>query len=133
MKLTIKKRILALTLVTCVACGGTREVSAVEIVAHRGASADAPENTLASVKLAWKQHADAVEIDVYLTRDGKIVVIHDKNTKRTTGVDALVVRKSLKELRSLDAGSWKDPASGARSFPRCRRSWRRFRRESGFL
>ena len=54
-----------------------------EIIAHRGASHDAPENTLAAVQLAWQQHADAVEVDVRISRDGQLVVIHDDNTRRT--------------------------------------------------
>src|SRR3972149_12270636 len=58
---------------------------AVEIVAHRGASHTAPENTLASVTLAWQRDADAAEIDVRLTRDGRIVALHDETTERTAG------------------------------------------------
>lgn len=79
-----------------------------EIVAHRGASFDAPENTLAAFKLGWAQHADAVELDILLSRDGRIVVIHDKDTKRLAGVDRPVVEQTLAELRSLDVGRWKD-------------------------
>ena len=81
---------------------------AVEIIAHRGASHDAPENTLAAVRLGWKRNADAVEVDVYLSKDGKIVVIHDENTKRTTGHDGLVHKMTWAQLRQLDAGSWKN-------------------------
>lgn len=84
-------------------------VNAVEIVAHRGASFDAPENTLASVNLAWEQNADAVEIDIYLTKDNKIVAFHDKTTKRTGGgQDIAIVDQTLAELKKLDAGSWKE-------------------------
>jgi glycerophosphoryl diester phosphodiesterase len=79
----------------------------VEIVGHRGASFDAPENTVASVKLAWEQNADAAEFDVYLSKDGKIVVIHDATTKRTAGTDLKVADTTLEELRKLDVGSWK--------------------------
>ncbi|MFO0843300.1 MAG: glycerophosphodiester phosphodiesterase [Gemmataceae bacterium] len=79
----------------------------VEIVAHRGASWDAPENTVAALKLAWEQRADASEFDVYLSRDGEVVVIHDKDTKRTAGVERLVAEQTLEELRKLDAGRWK--------------------------
>lgn len=81
---------------------------AVEIIAHRGASHDAPENTLASVQLGWERNADAVEVDVYLSKDGKIVVIHDENTKRTTGHDGLVHKMTWAQLRQLDAGNWKN-------------------------
>ncbi len=79
----------------------------VEIVGHRGASFDAPENTVAAIKLAWEQKADASEFDIYLTKDGKLVVIHDATTKRTAGTDLKVADSTLKELRELDAGKWK--------------------------
>jgi glycerophosphoryl diester phosphodiesterase len=82
---------------------------AVEIVAHRGASHDAPENTLAAHTLAWEQGADLVETDVHLTRDGELIVIHDKTTPRTTGQPGVVAELTLAELRALDAGTWKDP------------------------
>jgi glycerophosphoryl diester phosphodiesterase len=78
-----------------------------EIIAHRGASADAPENTLAAVELAWQQGADAVEADFRLTRDSRIVALHDDSTLRTAGVDLRVAERTYDELRSLDVGSWK--------------------------
>lgn len=78
-----------------------------EIVAHRGFSARAPENTVAAFNLAWEHGTDACELDLYLTADGEIVVIHDKDTRRTTGVAKVVKESSLAELRALDAGSWK--------------------------
>jgi glycerophosphoryl diester phosphodiesterase len=81
--------------------------AAVEIIAHRGASRDAPENTLASFKLGWEQRADADELDTHLTKDGQAVVIHDANTRRTTGVALAVATSTLAELRALDAGAWK--------------------------
>ncbi|HLQ46637.1 MAG TPA: glycerophosphodiester phosphodiesterase [Planctomycetaceae bacterium] len=80
-----------------------------EIIAHRGASADAPENTLAAVQLAWQLGADAAEIDVLLTSDGQLVAIHDETTLRTSGVDWDVATRSLAELKTLDVGSWKSP------------------------
>ena len=81
--------------------------AAVEIVAHRGASHDAPENTLPAVRLAWEQGADAVEIDIHATRDGKIVAIHDRDTWRVTGQRGVVAEMRLDQLRLLDAGAWK--------------------------
>ena len=78
-----------------------------EIIAHRGASHDAPENTLAAVNLAWQQNADAVEIDVHLSRDGQLVVIHDENTRKTAGWNKNVSEQTLPELRRLDVGRWK--------------------------
>lgn len=79
----------------------------VEITAHRGASHDAPENTLAALRLAWNQKADSSEMDVFLSKDGKIVVLHDKDTQRVAGVDKKVVDQTLEELRCLDVGKWK--------------------------
>lgn len=78
----------------------------VEIIAHRGASYDAPENTMAAVKLAWQKQAH-VEVDVYLSKDNRMVVIHDASTKRTTGTDLKVKETDSQVLRELDAGSFK--------------------------
>lgn len=83
-------------------------IAQVEFVGHRGASYLAPENTLASAKLGWELGADGVEIDIYVTSDDKVMVIHDKTTKRTTGTDLPVSTTTSKELRKLDAGKWKD-------------------------
>lgn len=80
---------------------------AVEIIGHRGASHDAPENTLASIRLAWKQNADASETDVHLSKDGQIVVFHDFNTRRITRRNRKVVDQTLAELKELDIGRWK--------------------------
>ncbi|MDX9881102.1 MAG: glycerophosphodiester phosphodiesterase family protein [Prolixibacteraceae bacterium] len=79
----------------------------VEFIAHRGASYLAPENTLASAKLGWELGADAVEIDVNLSKDHRIMVIHDSNTKRTTGQDYQISETHSGILRQLDAGSFK--------------------------
>jgi len=78
-----------------------------EITAHRGASFHAPENTLAAYKLAWEVDSDAVEIDIYKTKDGRIIAMHDGSTARTTGVDMKIAESTFEELRALDAGSWK--------------------------
>jgi len=86
---------------------GALKVQAVDIIAHRGASHDAPENTMAAFKLGWQQGADAVELDVHLTRDGRLAVIHDDNTKRVAGLGKKVAEQTLAELRALDAGKWK--------------------------
>jgi glycerophosphoryl diester phosphodiesterase len=88
-----------------------------ELIAHRGASFDAPENTLAAIRLAWQQNADAVEIDVHLTRDGAIVAMHDDNTRRTAGLDAKIAEQTLAQLKALDAGSWKDAAFAGERIP----------------
>lgn len=76
------------------------------IVAHRGASHDAPENTLPAFQLAWKQGADAIEGDFHLTKDGKIICIHDYDTKRVAGTKLIVKDSTLEQLQALDAGKW---------------------------
>jgi len=78
----------------------------VEIVAHRGASFEAPENTLPAFKLGWEL-ADADELDIHLSKDGVPVVLHDASTKRTAGLNRPVVEQTVAELKTLDAGAWK--------------------------
>lgn len=79
----------------------------VDYISHRGESATAPENTLAAYRLAWDLNADAAELDIQLTKDNRIVVIHDSDTKRTGG-ELLVVKDTPSEaLRRLDVGSFK--------------------------
>ena len=82
--------------------------NAQNIVAHRGASYDAPENTVAAMELAFEQGADGVEADFYLSSDGEIVCIHDGDTKRTAGVKHVIVETPFAELRKLDVGAWKN-------------------------
>jgi len=78
------------------------------IIAHRGESFDAPENTMAAINLAWDRGADAVEVDVHLSKDNEVVVIHDYNTKRLAGVNKKVKDQTLNEIKKLDVGIWKD-------------------------
>jgi glycerophosphoryl diester phosphodiesterase len=84
-------------------------MDAVEIIAHRGSSFLAPENTRAAVELAWHEGADAVEGDFRLSADGKIVAIHDADLRRTAGIDRRIVECTQEELRTYDVGSWKGP------------------------
>lgn len=80
-----------------------------KFVGHRGASDDAPENTQESVMLAWEQGAYGAECDIILTKDLKLVLMHDDSTKRTAlnGVDLIVEKTDWAELQKLDVGSWK--------------------------
>lgn len=110
-------RTLALLMTALATPAVAADPPAVEIVGHRGASFDAPENTVASVKLAWEQKADAAEFDVYLSKDGKIVVIHDATTKRTAGTDGKVAEMTLDELRKLDVGKWKGEKFAGEKIP----------------
>jgi len=75
------------------------------IIAHRGASGHAPENTMAALRLAMDHHADGIELDVMLTKDGQVVVIHDDTVDRTTNGAGKVNELTLTELQALDAGN----------------------------
>ena len=79
----------------------------VKVIGHRGASEDAPENTLSSVKESFKQGSDGVEIDIRLTKDNHVVCIHDKNSLRTSGEFLIISETKLNALKKLDVGSWK--------------------------
>ena len=76
------------------------------VVAHRGASADRPEHTLAAYDLALQEGADGVECDVRLTRDGHLVCVHDRRVDRTSDGTGLVSEMTLQQLRELDYGGW---------------------------
>lgn len=76
------------------------------IIAHRGASACAPENTIAAFRAARDQNADGVELDVQLTLDRIVVVVHDRTLLRTTGSRRRVSSMTAREIRKLDCGSW---------------------------
>lgn len=101
MKRTIVYAMFCLFAVTTLGCA-----KSVEIIAHRGASHLAPENTMASVMLGWEKGAD-VEVDIYLSADNRIVVIHDSTTKRTGGTELKVKEATSRELRKLDVGRFK--------------------------
>ncbi|MCW3130665.1 MAG: glycerophosphodiester phosphodiesterase family protein [Methanophagales archaeon] len=75
-----------------------------KIIAHRGARAEEPENTLRAVRKAFECGVDAVEIDVRFSKDREIVVIHDDTLERTTNGIGKVGEKTLEQLRTLDAG-----------------------------
>ncbi len=87
------------------------------VVAHRCGSAVAPENTLAALRMAVREGADAVEVDVLPSRDGHPVVHHDDRLSRTAGVDAAVWDLDLAELRALDVGRWFAPAFEGERIP----------------
>lgn len=87
------------------------------IFAHRGASAHAPENTLAAFELALEQGADAIELDAKLSADGQVVVIHDATVDRTTGARGKVKEMPLADLRALDAGSFMSSRFGGEKIP----------------
>ena len=88
-----------------------------EIIAHRGYSAIAPENTLAAVERALEVGADAVEWDMHVASCGTPVLIHDASLGRTTNGFGPVRRRSLSQLQALDAGSWFDPSFAGERIP----------------
>lgn len=78
------------------------------IYAHRGASKYSPENTFASYKKAVEMGADGIEIDVHKSKDGYLIVCHDETVDRTTNGSGYIKDINMKDLKSLDAGSWFD-------------------------
>ena len=94
-----------------------RTAAAPYVVAHRGASGAAPENTLAAAHLALEMGAPAVECDVHLSADGVPVVIHDAAVDRTTNGHGEVSSLTLAQLKSLDAGVWKGPQHAGERVP----------------
>jgi glycerophosphoryl diester phosphodiesterase len=105
---------IAVSLVAVLSAGSARSQM---VVAHRGASHDAPENTLAAFRLAWQQGSDGIEGDFYLTADRHIVCIHDRDTGRTAGVEKPVEQSTLQQLRQLEYGSWKAPQWAGQTIP----------------
>lgn len=85
---------------------------------HRGLSAAAPENTLAAFRALLEHGVPGAELDVQLTRDGELAVIHDFNLKRTTGLEAEVRATDYRAIRALDAGSWFSPRFAGERVPR---------------
>jgi len=77
-----------------------------EVVAHRGASEDCPENTMAAFRQAETEGADRIELDVQLTRDGRVIVMHDETIDRTSTGRGAVAEVAITDLEGLDAGSW---------------------------
>lgn len=78
------------------------------VIGHRGAAGDAPENTLASIREALRQNADAIEVDLHQSLDGVVVAIHDDTVDRTTDGEGKVANLTLAQLKKLDAGAWFD-------------------------
>ncbi|WP_284285992.1 glycerophosphodiester phosphodiesterase family protein [Alicyclobacillus fastidiosus] len=78
-------------------------------IAHRGASETSPENTIHAFRQAIADGADMIELDVRLTKDGSLVIVHDEYLNRTTSGQGLVCDRHVDEIRRLDAGSWFHP------------------------
>ena len=126
----------SLIAVSCIMVAGSQSgaAAAKKLVAHRGASAYAPEHTLASYRLALEQHADYVEQDLAVTKDLALICLHDESLERTTNVEELfpdravvdpatgrkqwlAVDFTLAEIKRLDAGSWFDARFASERIP----------------
>jgi len=92
-------------------------LESVEIIAHRGYSGRAPENTLVAIEAAIAAGADAVEFDLHVTRDGVPVLFHDATLDRTTDGEGPLSERSHAEIRSLDAGTWFDRSFAGEPVP----------------
>ena len=90
------------------------------VIAHRGASGTRPENTLVAFRRAQELGAHMIELDVQLTRDREVVVMHDRTLRRTAGVRGRVASRTLTELRQLEVGSWFAPAYANERLPTLR-------------
>lgn len=88
-----------------------------QIIAHRGASFLAPENTVSAVTKAWELGADGAEIDVHLSKDNRIMVNHDSSTTRTSGEGHIIARTDSSVLRTLDVGTYKGPQYAGERIP----------------
>src|SRR5688572_13313286 len=105
--------------------GVRTESSSKQVIAHRGASAYAPEHTLAAYRLAMEQGADYVEQDLAVTKDGALICLHDDSLERTTNVEELFADRkpwlavdfTLEEIKQLDAGSWFDAKFAGERIP----------------
>ncbi|MGG7621239.1 glycerophosphodiester phosphodiesterase [Bacillus coreaensis] len=105
----------------------------VDNVAHRGATAYAPENTIAAFDLAVDMKADYIEIDVQRSKDGELVLIHDTTVDRTTDGTGKVGELTFEQLRSLDAGSWKGEQYEGEPIPTFEEILDRYRGKVGIL
>lgn len=102
-------------------------------IAHRGASGYAPENTLAAFDKAVEMKCDYIELDIHLSKDRKIVVIHDNTVDRTTDSSGKVCDLTLAELQQLDAGSWFDKRFKGETIPTLDEVLERYRGKIGIL
>jgi glycerophosphoryl diester phosphodiesterase len=102
------------------------------VIAHRGASATAPENTIAAFERALTDGADAIQLDVHLSRDDHPVVIHDPTLERTTDGSGPVRGHTMRELKRLDAGAWRGPAFAGQRLQTLQEVLERFRGRTRF-
>ncbi|GGD00044.1 putative glycerophosphoryl diester phosphodiesterase YhdW [Thalassobacillus devorans] len=111
----------------------TKDQNQVLNIAHRGASGYAPENTMAAFEKSVEMKADMFELDVQMSKDGELVVIHDTTVDRTTDGTGSVKDLTLEELKSLDAGSWFDESFTSETIPTLGEVLDEYRGRTGIL
>ncbi|MGM7703123.1 glycerophosphodiester phosphodiesterase [Pseudalkalibacillus sp. Hm43] len=130
---TMMALLVALTPVQVVAEDEDDEDQRVEVVAHRGAAGYAPENTMAAFDKAVEMDSDYIELDVQMSKDGELVVIHDTTVDRTTDGTGKVGELTYAELRALDAGSWFAPEFKGEHLPTLGEVLDEYRGKTNFL
>lgn len=91
--------------------------SKIILAAHRGDRVNYPENTMIAMRSAVEMGCDMIETDLHMTKDGHLIIMHDRDVKRTTNGSGLICEMTLEELRQLDAGSWKDEKFAGEKIP----------------
>ncbi len=109
MRILKKIQVISLLTIFIMSCNTSPKLPNRGVCAHRGANIAYPENTIIAFKEAIRLGAQMIEFDVRTTKDGKLIVMHDKTVDRTTNWSGKVKDLTFAELRKLDAGSWKDP------------------------
>lgn len=103
----------------------TASAEYISVSAHRGGAGKAPENTISALEYAIESMSDFAEIDVQETKDGEVVLMHDSNLKRTTGLNANIWTMTYEELQQLDAGVRFNKSFRGEKYRPWRRQWRR--------
>jgi len=111
----------------------TNKKNPISVIAHRGASGYAPENTMAAFEKALAQNADFVELDIQMTKDKELIVIHDSTISRTTNGKGFVKDFSLKEIKKFDAGSWFHHSFSGEKIPTLNEVLNRYENKIGIL
>src|SRR3989338_5630460 len=103
------------------------------IIAHRGNSSECPENTFEAFESALAYGADGIELDIQETRDGEIVVYHDRTLEKICGPRKPITTQNVRDIQSLDAGGWKNLKSKGRVIPTLRNTFKNCRDKTEWL
>ncbi|MBM6628543.1 glycerophosphodiester phosphodiesterase [Mammaliicoccus vitulinus] len=130
-------RIIVVSLISCIALVGCNSKESVLEkdyinIAHRGASGSTPEHTYAAYDKAIKQKADYTELDLQMTKDNKLVAMHDSKVDRTTNGTGMVKDKTLKDIKKLDSGSWFDKKYKGEKVPELNDVLSKYKKKTNF-